>query len=65
MIVVLVLAVRKVNIGYSLVAGSTILALLNGKGLIYLIKTIIKTLSEATTINLAVTILLITILFLV
>jgi len=62
MIVVLVLAIKKVNIGYSLVAGSTILALLNGKGLIYLIKTIIKTLSESTTINLAVTILLITIL---
>ena len=62
MVTVLFLVNKKINIGYSLVAGSTILALSNGKGLFYLFKRIIYTFKESTTINLAVTILLITIL---
>lgn len=62
MIVVLFLVGKKVNIGYSLITGSIILAILNGKGIPYIIKTFARTFVEKTTINLVSTILLITIL---
>ena len=62
MAVILFLVSKKVNIGYSLMAGSVLLALLRGKGAVYIIKTFIFTLGESATILLAVTVTLITIL---
>lgn len=62
MIVILFLVNKKVNIGYSLMIGAGILALLNGRGIIYIIKTFLGTFLEYTTISLAVTIVFITIL---
>jgi len=53
---------KKVNTGYSLMTGSILLALLNGKGFVYVIKIFLKTLLESATITLAITIILITIL---
>ena len=60
--IILFLVNKKVNIGYSLIIGSVVLALLNGKSIFYILKTILRTLVEPTTITLASTIGLITIL---
>lgn len=62
MIVILLLVSKRISIGYSLIAGAAVLALLNGKGFLYIASAIGKTLLEATTISLAVSILFITIL---
>ncbi len=53
---------KKLNIGYSLMIGGIILALLNGKGVMYILTILLKTFSDSTTISLAATIALITIL---
>lgn len=62
MLVILFLVSKKVNIGYSLMIGSIILSLLTGRNLIYIFNTFGRTLIESTTLTLALTILLITIL---
>lgn len=62
MVVILFLVNKKVNIGYSLMIGAVLLALLNGKSMGYIFKTFINTFLEYTTISLAATIALITIL---
>ncbi|WZL74383.1 DUF401 family protein [Clostridiaceae bacterium 35-E11] len=53
---------KKLNIGFSLTIGALVLALLNGKNIIYFMEVLLRTLSESATIILTVTILLITIL---
>ncbi len=62
MIIILFLVSKKVNIGYSLMIGSVILSLLMGKSFIYILRTFGKSLVESTTVTLAITILLISIL---
>ncbi|MDF2547399.1 MAG: hypothetical protein K0R93_2297 [Anaerosolibacter sp.] len=58
----LFLVSRKVNMGLSLAIGAVLLALLNGKNFQYLIQLILRTFGEYTTLTLALTIALITIL---
>jgi len=53
---------KKVNIGYSLITGSVLLALLNGRGVSRIFQLFIQTITESTTITLAITIGLITVL---
>lgn len=53
---------RKVNIGFSLIAGSFLLVLLNGRGLSTFLQIFIQTLFESTTISLASVIALICVL---
>ncbi|MGF7060145.1 DUF401 family protein [Brassicibacter mesophilus] len=60
--ITLFLVNKKINIGYSLITGAIILALLNGKGIKYVFATLLKTLTDPTTISLAAIIALITIL---
>ncbi|WP_207707332.1 DUF401 family protein [Crassaminicella thermophila] len=60
--IILFLVSKKVNIGYSLMIGAVILALLNGRSIFYIFKIFLKTFSEPTTISLAVTIAFISIL---
>ncbi|WP_432662178.1 DUF401 family protein [Wukongibacter baidiensis] len=62
MTVILFLVNKKVNIGYSLMIGAALLALLNGRGINYTIKTFLGTFLEYRAISLALTIVLITIL---
>lgn len=62
MALTLFLVNKKVNIGYSLMIGAVLLALLNGKSLSYIFNTFIATFLDYTTISLAATIALITIL---
>ncbi len=62
MFVILFLVSKKVNIGYSLVAGAMLLSILNGRNLNYILNLFIRTLSESTTISLALTIAFITVL---
>ncbi|MFZ5969853.1 MAG: DUF401 family protein [Bacillota bacterium] len=62
MAVILFLVSKKVNIGYSLIIGSVLLALLNGRGLLYTFKILASSLLEPTTVTLSLTIALITIL---
>lgn len=62
MVLVLVLVNKKVNIGYSLIAGSVVLALLNGRGILYILNVFRYTLTEYAAISLALTIGLITVL---
>lgn len=60
--VVLVLVNRKINIGYSLVIGAVLLAILNGRSPLEILNLFKNTLSDHTTVTLALTIGLITIL---
>jgi uncharacterized protein len=60
--VILFLVSKKVNIGYSLVTGAVILALLNKRGIVYILRTFFITLGEETTYTLAITIGLISVL---
>ncbi|TCO74754.1 DUF401 family protein [Marinisporobacter balticus] len=60
--VTLLLVNKKVNMGYSLMTGAVLLALLNGRSLLSILKIFSNTFSESTTISLALTIGLITIL---
>jgi len=60
--ITLFLVSRKLNIGYSLITGSFLLALLNGRSLSRILEIFIQTLTESTTISLAATIALITVL---
>jgi len=62
MAVILFLVNKKFNIGYSLMIGAGLLALLNGRGINYIIKTFLGTFLEYRAISLAITIVLITIL---
>lgn len=62
MIVTLFLVSKKVNIGYSLMIGATLLSLLNGRNISYIFNVFLRTFSESTTITLALTIALITVL---
>ncbi len=62
MVVILFLVSKKLNIGYSLMIGATLLALLNRKNITYIAKTILKTFIDPTTITLCAIVLLITIL---
>ncbi|WP_432406214.1 DUF401 family protein [Wukongibacter sp. M2B1] len=62
MTLILFLVNKKVNIGYSLMIGASLLALLNGRGVNYILKTFLSTFLDYTTISLAITIVLITIL---
>lgn len=62
MAIILILVSKKLNIGYSLMLGALVLALLNGKGLKEIINTFIFTLTDEKTVSLALTIALITIL---
>lgn len=62
MIVILFLVSKKVNIGYSLMIGSVVLAILNKKSLFYIINTFYLTFTDYTTLSLALTIALISIL---
>ncbi len=62
MAVVLFMAAKKINIGLSLVAGSILLLLLNGQGGGEIVAVLIDTLTDYTTINLALSIALITVL---
>ncbi|SHK46146.1 DUF401 family protein [Paramaledivibacter caminithermalis] len=59
---VLFLVNKKVNIGYSLMIGAVLLSLLSGRSFSYIINVFFKTFSQATTITLALTIALITVL---
>ena len=60
--VILFLVSRKVNIGYSLITGSFLLALLNGRSLARFLQMFLYTITETTTISLTTTIVLIAIL---
>lgn len=62
MAVVLFMAAKKINIGLSLVAGSILLLLLNGQGGGEIVAVLVDTLTDYTTINLALSIALITVL---
>ncbi len=62
MSIILLLVNKKVNIGYSLMIGASLLSLLNGRNLTYILSSFINTLNEPTTLSLAFTITLITIL---
>lgn len=62
MVVTLFLVSKKVNIGYSLMIGATLLSLLNGRNISYIFNVFLRTFSESTTITLALTIALITVL---
>jgi integral membrane protein (TIGR00529 family) len=62
MAVTLFLVSKKVNIGYSLMTGAVILSLLNGRSFAYILNVFLRTFSESTTITLALTIALITVL---
>ncbi|RKD29523.1 DUF401 family protein [Thermohalobacter berrensis] len=62
MAVILFLVSKKVNIGYSLMIGAALLAILNGKKPNYILQTFIETIKEPKTITLAITIGFITIL---
>jgi len=62
MAIILLLVSKKVNIGYSLMIGATLLALLNKKGLLYILQIIFETVLDSTTITLVVIVLLISIL---
>jgi hypothetical protein len=62
MAIILLLVSKKVNIGYSLMIGATLLALLNKKGLLYILQIIFETILDSTTITLVVIVLLISIL---
>lgn len=59
---ILFLVSKKVNVGYSLIMGAILLALLNGKSIYYILKTLLKTLLEYTTVSITLTILFIGIL---
>ncbi|MBM7614311.1 DUF401 family protein [Alkaliphilus hydrothermalis] len=61
-LVTLFMVNKKVNIGYSLITGSILLALLNGRGISRIYQLFIQTITESTTIALAITIGLITVL---
>jgi len=60
--VTLFLVNRRLNIGYALITGSFLLALLNGRSLSRILEIFLQTLIEPTTISLATTIALITVL---
>ncbi|KYH33996.1 hypothetical protein CLTEP_20480 [Clostridium tepidiprofundi DSM 19306] len=60
--IILFLASKKVNIGYSLIIGGILLSLLNGRNVLNIFNIFLKTCSDYTTISLAVTITFITIL---
>lgn len=62
MVVILFLVSKKVNIGYSLIIGATLLSLLNGRNLNYIFNIFLRTLCESTTISLALTIAFISVL---
>lgn len=62
MILILFLVSKKINIGYSLIIGATVLSLLTGKNISYILNVFLKTIYEPTTISLAITISFITIL---
>lgn len=62
MILILFLVSKKINIGYSLIIGATVLSLLTGKGILYVFHMFLKTISQPTTISLAITIGFITVL---
>lgn len=62
MALTLFLVNKKVNIGYSLMIGAVLLAVLNGKSFYYIFDTFMNTFLDGTTISLAATIALITIL---
>ena len=60
--VILFLVSKKINIGYALITGSLLLALLNGRGITRFFQLALHTVTEATTISLTTTIVLIAIL---
>ena len=60
--IILILVNKKVNMGYSMVAAATVLALLNGRSIGYIVTKFVSTIKDSTTITLAFTIGLITIL---
>lgn len=62
MAIILFLASKKVNIGYSLIIGGILLSLLNGRSILNIFNIFLKTCSDYATISLAVTITFITIL---
>lgn len=62
MAVTLFLVNRKLNIGYSLIVGALLLAILNGRSISYIVNLFFKSLIEDTTVSLVFTIGLITIL---
>lgn len=59
---ILFLVNKKINIGYSMILGASLLALLNGSSLPYILNVFFHTITNYTTISLALTIGLITIL---
>lgn len=62
MVIILFLVSKKINIGFSLMIGAALLALLNKKGLLYIINTFIKSIFDSTTLTLGSIVLLISIL---
>jgi len=60
--VILFLVSKKINIGYSLITGSLLLTLLNGRSITRFLHLVLRTVTDTTTISLTTTILLIAIL---